>query len=272
MSKRRVPDILIEQYVLGELPEEQAREVEQSEGFAARVAAIEQDNAQFAERYPAQAYVPRIRNRSEAQTDPAPSRGRSRTGSRGRTVRYFAIAMPGAAAIVAFALIVFGGIGVETDPAVSADQEIVRLKGARPQISVFRASGTGTGEAEQLEDGALARAGDRIQIAYNAGDAPYGMIVSIDGRGATTLHYPLTASAEPVLEPGGSEQLPYAYQLDDAPAFERFYFITSGETFSVSDVLESVRAQASRIAAGEQETIQLSGAFDTYSVTIRKGE
>ena len=50
MSKRRVPDILIEQYVLGELPEEQAREVEQSEGFAARVAAIEQDNAQFAER------------------------------------------------------------------------------------------------------------------------------------------------------------------------------------------------------------------------------
>lgn len=269
MSEQRVPDFLIEQYVLGELPPEKAREIEESEGFAERVAEIERDTQSFLEAHPPQAYAQRIRNAYEAAEGAQRPRSHGQPATR-RAVRFMTFAVPGAAAILALTLVLFGGLGVETDPVVDPDSEIVRLKGAEPGLSVYRSAGDE--DAEELDDGDVARQGDRLQITYTAAGRAYGAIVSVDGRGSVTLHYPLTPSSEPELASGGEQQLPYAYQLDDAPSFERFYFVTSDSSFDVSSLVTDIRSQAQGIVSNPDRALRLSRDFDVETVTIRKGE
>lgn len=266
MGEQRVPDFVIEQYVLGELPSAKAREVEQSPGFADRVAAIERDTAAFLEAHPPQAFAKRIVNEYEARSAGQADR---RAPRRARTVRILAFAVPGAAAVAVVALVLFGGIGVDPRSVVDPGAEIVRLKGLEPTISVYRAA---TGSIEELEDGDSAAAGDRLQVAYNAGDAPFGMIVSVDGRGSVTLHFPVTQSADPELVVGGEQRLPYAYVLDDAPEFERFFFITSATSFRVRDVLAAVERQAASLASDSDAPLDLSDDLTVDSLTLRKGE
>lgn len=275
MKRERVPEFLIEQYVLGELPEETARGIELSPGFAERVAAIERDNAAFLESHPPEVFATRIRNQYEASAGERSSTAlgsvrQSRTSSP-PLVRALVLAVPGAAAVLALSLVLFGSLGVSNGPTSDPDTEIVRLKGAEPELLVYRSTAD-AGDPEALDDGSIAMAGDRLQITYNAGGRSYGAIVSIDGRGAVTLHYPLTASSEPVLAPGGNHQLPYAYELDDAPEFERFYFVTADSTFSVTELLASVEEQANSIATRQSRELQLSREYDIATLTIRKGE
>ncbi|MFW5686168.1 MAG: ActD-like protein [Spirochaetota bacterium] len=271
MDEKRVPDLLIEQYVLGELPEKTAREVERSPGFAERVAAIERDNAAFAERYPAEVFARRVENQYEAERAFRTEHTAARRSFRGASLRSLAFIMPGAAAVVALAFVLFGGLGIDSGTIVDPDQEIVRLKGLEPEISVFRAAESAA-TADELEDGSIARAGDRLQITYHAGARPFGMIVSIDGRGTTTLHYPVTPSSEPELVVGGEQHLPYAYVLDDAPSFERFFFITADDPFSVSRTLEQIRDQADAFVADPSRDLRLAERYEITSVTINKGE
>jgi hypothetical protein len=62
------------------------------------------------------------------------------------------------------------------------------------------------------------------------------LIASIDGAGVVTLHYPANADA-PALATALAQKptsLPQAYVLDDAPQFERFFFITSEDPIEVA--------------------------------------
>ena len=269
MSERNVPDVLIEQYFLGELSPEQAAEVERSEGFERRIALIRRENEAFAEQFPAEVYARRIRNQYERA---APSAGHepARASRRSRTVRILALAMPGVAALLVVGLVIFGGIDAGIAPVADQTAEITRLRGAEPGISLYRAV-PGRGAAEPLADGDVAREGDVVQVAYNAAGAPYGVIVSIDGRGTVTLHHPIDPSDRPSLMPG-SQPLPRAYQLDDAPAFEVFSFITSETPFDVPELLDRIGQQAPDIASGRSGSLEVPPGFEAMSVTIRKGE
>ena len=68
-----------------------------------------------------------------------------------------------------------------------------RIKGtekidvSKPHILVHRKVND---TVELLESGDEAKAGDLLQIAYVSAGADYGVILSIDGRGVVTLHYP----------------------------------------------------------------------------------
>lgn len=288
MRRNTVPDILIEQYVLGELSETRAREVEQSPGFAERVAEIERSNEEILTRYPAPQFAARIRNQFEAQAETSRAATGSRaagrrTGAERGSLRWLALALPGAAAVAVATIFAVQGFVGGAGGADRAVDEIVRLKGSDPSLLVYRSvegPSTRDDEAEALPDGAEARAGDRLQLAYNAGDHRYGAIVSVDGRGVVTLHFPLTMSDDPRLEVGRTQRLPYGYQLDDAPRFERFYFIASDAPFSVQQLVQTVRAQSPRIAERADYSLVLGDVFgdramddvDVVSVTIAKGE
>jgi hypothetical protein len=121
-----------------------------------------------------------------------------------------------------------------------------------------------------LEDGARARAGDALQVAYDAASMPYGTVFSIDGRGNVTLHYPTDASALPDLDSGGVVTLPRSFVLDDAPLFERFYFVASEEPFDVGRLLERVRRQTGSIIADERATLDLDDQFQVSKFTVEK--
>jgi len=271
MKEERIPDILIEQYVLGELPEDEARRLERTAGFVERVAAIEKDNTAFAEKFPPDVFAVRIENQYRGEAGSIPAADGRPTRARRTTFRFMAFAVP-AAALLVVGLVVFGGFGAGVDPTFDPDSEITRLKGMNPLLTVYRSVGGTTGSAEELSDGDRASEGDRLQIAYNAADRAYGMIVSVDGRGAVTLHYPLTASTVPALVAGGEQSLPYAYELDDAPGFETFYFITSDEAFDVRGILNSVQDQGDEVVEDPETVLRLPDDFAIASVSIKKGE
>ena len=272
-----VPDLLIEQYALGELDPETALRVERSPGFAERLTAIEESNREILARYPAEHYVPRILNQHAAEAaaadaaaaeTTAPSAARRRS-PRAPALRWVAVALPAAAALVAAILIGLPGRGPL--PGALADAgDTVRLKGAEPTLAVYRAAPDGS--AERLTDGATARAGDTLQVTYQAADSSYGIIVSIDGRGVVTLHYPLQAASGPRLTPGGEQVLPRAYVLDDAPSFERFYLITSDRPFAVGELVHQIRVNTSRAPAGDEPALGLPDGYRVTAVTVRKGE
>jgi hypothetical protein len=147
--------------------------------------------------------------------------------------------------------------------------EQTRIKGD-PRLVVHRKSGD---TAERLADGARAAPGDVIQLSYVAAGRRYGVIVSIDGRGAVTVHLPeSTKGADAAAELGQGAAIPLAdaYELDDAPGFERFVLVTSRRTFSA----ESVRAAAARLAAepttARGRRLDLPAALEQHSFVLRK--
>ena len=138
------------------------------------------------------------------------------------------------------------------------DSEGLRIKGgeAGPGLLIYRALENGT---ELLQSGELAQGGDRVQIVYRSGGMPYGAIISVDGRGAFTQHLPLKGGlAVPLV---ARDTLDFAYELDDAPHWERFYLAVAERHFE----LEVLSAQLARGRSGE-----LSVGMRLFEFTLKK--
>jgi hypothetical protein len=132
------------------------------------------------------------------------------------------------------------------DPAAADDGN--RVKG-RARVMAFRQVGEG---AERLDEDAVVRVGDVIQLRYNGGGDHYGLIASIDGAGSVTLHYPADdAPPEATAISAGTVTLPHAYQLDDAPNFERFVLVTANAPIDVAAGLAALRALAASNHGGD---------------------
>jgi hypothetical protein len=124
---------------------------------------------------------------------------------------------------------------------------------------------------EPLADGALVRAHDVVQVLYVAAGTRYGVVVSVDGRGAVTVHLPAAGREAAALAPDRPTPLASAYELDDAPAFERFFFVTSGTAFEV----ETVTGAARRLASGGNPSegaalLDLPPSFAQSTFVLRK--
>ena len=140
----------------------------------------------------------------------------------------------------------------------------VRVKG-QASLALFRKTMNGS---ERLDDGDFARARDLIRVGYRAAGKPYGAILSIDGRGAVTLHLPHAGTRAAPLESGGTTLLDQAYELDDAPRWERFYFVTSDERFELAPLIAAARRLA---VTGSTGPIDLPASQRQYVVTVKKG-
>jgi RNA polymerase sigma-70 factor (ECF subfamily) len=172
-----------------------------------------------------------------------------------------------AATVLVLVLPVAGIIGF----ADRADVPANRLKGAveaemAPELDIYIEE---NGTAEALKDGAALREGDTVQLAYrlpaaSTGEARYGVIFSIDGRGAVTLHYPYRPEGDTRMTVGRRCYLRDAYTLDDAPEFEDFYLVTRDSPLDAAAVLEKVKGLGGRA---------VSSAFpgcDIREVGVRK--
>jgi hypothetical protein len=117
-----------------------------------------------------------------------------------------------------------------------------RTKGAlTPSLAIYRRTPEGS---ETMADGAVAHPGDLLRVGYRAAGKHYGVILSIDGRGSVTVHLPPQANRAAALKGDGMVLLDQAYELDDAPQWERFYFVTGDTPFAVAPIVEAVRAAA----------------------------
>ncbi|MBV1857593.1 MAG: hypothetical protein KUG77_04215 [Nannocystaceae bacterium] len=115
----------------------------------------------------------------------------------------------------------------------------VRTKG-NPHLMLHRKTAEGS---TPLLPGDTVAAGEFIQIGYQSGGAAFGVIASIDGAGAVTLHQPLRIDGSTALQQGKA-WLDFSLELDEAPDFERFVFVTAPQALDAREVLKLVEGLA----------------------------
>jgi hypothetical protein len=128
-----------------------------------------------------------------------------------------------------------------------------------------------SGGDERLADGERAAPGDLLQLAYATSAEGFGVLLSIDGAGTVTQHWPEPGRTQAApLRVGGEVRLPSAYELDNAPAFERFFLVRADESFDVAPILEAARALSARTPVARRAPLPLPARFNQVSVALEK--
>ncbi len=297
------PELLVEQLALGVLPAEEARAARRrlvaAEGGEpeadARLEALRRSDDAILRMHPPERAARVIERRL------ADARDSSRAGARVR--RWFAAPALAMAAAVALWVQAGGGAGDPAGPGAlvppgptapehvgetsqpgtqpgvkpGAEEprptgvEETRTKGQSPRLIVHRKLAEEL--AEELDEGTAVSEGDVLQVSYVAAGERRGVILSIDGRGEVTLHYPEREGDSTALRREGAVPLAHAYELDDAPDFERFVFVTSEDPTLAPDVgaiLESARAVAKDPARARAAALELPAGLRQQGFTVRK--
>ncbi len=251
--RRQHGDWKLERFRLDELPEEEMRSIQKAldedPDLRARLKALEGSDREIHESYPADWVARRVARRLERRGVPSISWG----GVGPRLVL---------AAVMLLAVVFSIYLpGPEVPPAWDRKgMDGIRLKGVKPDLLLYRKRAS---EVEQLADSSMAYAGDLIQVFYRAAGKPFGVIVSVDGRGTVTRHLPASGTRAVRLMQGDPVPLDYSYELDDAPKWERFYFLTADTSFDVRDV--------TRAAKDGLDSLRVGSEFEQFAITLYKG-
>jgi hypothetical protein len=261
-NKRPVPDWLLERLALGELDAETAADVRRRLAAEGRspddiAAAVATSNREILEQLPATPTAAAIRRRAE-RAAAAEKPARRRTALWG-----LPLALAGGLALTHMMTRHHEGEGVVSR--IGDKPEIIIAKeNPDPRIYVYRHHASGD---QRLQDGAAATRGDLLQLAY--GGAGYGVVLSIDGAGKVTPHWPeRTDGAAAAIKPG-ENRVASAYELDGAPAFERFFLVQSRTPFPVATAMEAARALAAQPSARKQ-SLALPPGFEQISLALEK--
>jgi hypothetical protein len=154
---------------------------------------------------------------------------------------------------------------------IGDNPEIIIAKGGSsstsPRLYVYRQGAAG---AERLSDGARAARGDLVQLAYGSRTGGYGVLLSIDGARKVTLHWPERQDGDAAALRAAAEiRIPASYELDDAPAFERFFLVRAATPFSVATAMKAARTLAAQPAA-RQQALALPPGFEQISLALEK--
>lgn len=154
------------------------------------------------------------------------------------------------------------------EPALATRPSGARTTPGGPQLVLFRRNADTT--VEILIDGTDAQPGDLVQAAYLAAGNVQGVIVSFDGDGDVTLHYPDQPDETTQLRPSGMTPLAHSFELDDAHDFERFVFVaTSDHDIDVSKVLQAATDLAKSDRAVDRR-LALPSSWMQTSFVLRK--
>jgi hypothetical protein len=249
MTDEYVPDIVLERYRLNELPQDDRRKLsdrlDRDLALRERLTALE---------------------RSDEDLHEPVSRMRARLGARGSSPRRFAaawaISLAATIAVVAVALASRGGAPEPSDDRIKGD-----ASSGRPALALYRRTPEGS---EQLADGDTAHAGDLIRVGYRASGRRYGLIVSIDGAGTVTMHLPAAGDRAVPLKNDPIVLLDEAYELDDAPRWEEFFFVASETAFDAAPVVEAARQAAGTEASVPRADLALPAGLSQASFTLQK--
>ncbi|MDE2734261.1 MAG: ActD-like protein, partial [Gemmatimonadota bacterium] len=91
-----------------------------------------------------------------------------------------------------------------------------------------------------------------------SGGLQFGAILSVDGRGTVTQHLPATGTEAVPL--AAQDTLDVAYELDDAPRWERFYLVAADRRFELATV-------KTKLAAGD---VALGDDVRLFRFTVKK--
>jgi anti-sigma-K factor RskA len=271
-----ISDYTLERYVLGELPGKRARKIKKwlktDAQLREKIEEIEKSNREILTQYPPDFVVPKIMSRHNINT-----RDEIKEITRPKPVffRRILYAAPAFAAALVIILILFPLRKRDVNlPAEHTGQDEILVKGmeemdmSKTQLLVHRKRND---RIELLKNGARGKAGDLLQLAYIAAKQSHGVILSIDGNGNVTLHFPDKENNPTSLEQDKKILLPNAIELDNAPGFERFFFITSSVEINIGEILNKAGILANNPGRAKKENMDLPENVNQYSFIIIKG-
>lgn len=262
-----IPDWKLEKYLTGDLPAEEMREIRDMEAtdeiFAGRVKMMREDNAAILKKLPFE----KLSEKMDAMSARA---GASKNGA-GNVVNFRLVKFAAAAALVLAVVSValfsqreLTAPAVEGNGAQVMDVAMVtevensmgdtRIKGLDARMEVWKKIGDSAVQMSNLDE---AREGDEIQLRYSVPEKCYGLLFSMDGNGTLTMHM-AEGNKAIALEPGKMTTLPFAYKLDNAPKFEKFFFLTSRDAFELN--------------ASDVDAVLKRSGINKVSLSVRKVE
>lgn len=274
-DSKALPDLLLEKYLLGELSTDQLNRVEQhlksDKKSTRRLEELKISNREILEKYPPDKIARQINDKLEYLIKKQSHERRSNRG----LFKILTVATSTIAAIIAFLIIVPVAFQTQKNE-LTQGAETTRIKGSNPAISEHKPGIMvyikKQNSIDVLVNGAKVQEHDVIQLAYKAEGRKYGLIFSIDGRGALTMHYPLDEDNVAELNPGREVYLSSSYELDDAPLFERFFFITSQDTFPAENIIEEAEVLASNPENAIKDELSLPKNLEQTSFILIKEE
>ena len=250
-----IPDWKLERFLTGDLPENEMnelRELETSdEVFANRVKMLREDNKAILNKLPFEtlaAKIDAVDVGTVTETAGAAKLDAAKNAPRFTLVKFAAAAV----LVLAVALVAFfaqsetvvtgndvagndvarNAQGVQqTQVALAETQSDTRIKGMDARMEVWKKTPAGIVQLNDLDE---VSEGDEIQLRYAVPEKCFGLLFSMDGNGALTLHMG-NGEKSVELAPGKMNSLPFAYKLDNAPYFEKFFFVTSSNEFAVEE-------------------------------------
>ena len=257
-----IPDWKLERFLTGDLPEEEMnklRELEANDAvFANRVKMLREDNKAILSKLPFETLAANLgtdaaeEGRANLGTGAAGNAAGTAAKNVAKNAARFTFVKFAAAAMFVFAiaLVAFFAqretsvmnerVGSDvatvngsqnTQVALAENESDTRIKGLHARMEVWKKTPAGI---VQLNDLDSVGEGDEIQLRYAVPEKCFGLLFSMDGNGALTLHMGDGVKAIE-LAPGKMNSLPFAYKLDDAPYFEKFFFVTSPKEFAVEE-------------------------------------
>lgn len=267
-----IPPLLLERAALGEFDAAELTRLQKRFGprFDERVAELVAQNESWAQDGAHNKELKQIENLAGAQQEPQGRRS------------WFVV--PAVVAMACVALVVVlrpespdpkpnEMVAMASEPkAMASGDPSTRLKGLSPYLTLHRKTDKGQ---ERLAPNAMAKQGDVIQLSYVAAGAKFGVIVSIDGVGQTTLHFPNQAKGGTALRPDIKVPLNHAYELDNAPDFEKFYFVSYSGTQAPDAFVDEVLRRAKAIAKSPakvlgDQPLPLPAQWSQFSFLLRK--
>lgn len=230
----RVPDWWVERLATGELDRRTAARIQArlAESNALdRLDQIADSNRALLAAHPPAAVAEEVERRLAQRTGQEAPR---RILSAGWLVPGLAV---GASALIGLWLVVLTPEPPASQVSPATSGETVVSKGLAPHLAIYKKVATG---ATRLAASSRVRAGDVLQVAYVSAGRRYGVIASVDGLGAVTLHLPETPGRAAGLVPSREVPVPHAFELDASPGFERFVFATSDAPFTTALVVEAL--------------------------------
>lgn len=242
---RSIPPLILERAALGELSPSQIREYQEKFGpeFDQALQRLLEQDQSWSKAPERERELQQIRARVGQMPRPQAKR------------RWMYLSATACACAALFVVLRPGPDPLTQDriaEAVTSDPSI-RLKGLAPYLTLHRKVDQGQ---EQLSSGSRAGPGDLIQLSYVAAGANFGVVISIDGRGHTTLHFPKEIGESTQLDSNGAVPLERAYELDDAPHFERFFFVTARGKTAPKDFARRVFTATQAFAQQASTTVQ----------------
>lgn len=255
----------LERYLLGELPPSKMAEitrlVHEDPDIKKEVDHLSQDNAEILRRNPSETMLPGILRKYEENRRQTQIRQKARF----ITIKRLIYAPPVLASVLILLFIVFMKDGVAPDYTRVKGEEALDFM--KTQVVIYKKSNS---EITLLNDGDQIKAGDLLQLAYVPAGKRYGVIFSIDGNGVVTLHHPEKNGSSSVLKQERKNLLSSAYELDSAPDFERFFFITAMEKIEVQSVLEKAEELALSPASVKTARLELPESYSQFSILLKK--